>query len=76
MLKNFQNYFLSLIVIFLLSINYSYAEKVLKIEVIGNDRIPLETIKMLSNINLGDEISSNQINDLIKIFMKLIFLKI
>ena len=57
MLKKSINYFLSLIVVILLLVNHSYAEKVLKIEVLGNDRIPLETIKMLSNINLGDEIS-------------------
>ena len=66
MLKKSINYFLSLIVVILLLVNHSYAEKVLKIEVLGNDRIPLETIKMLSNINLGDEISANQINNLIK----------
>ena len=66
MLKKSIIYFLSLIVVILLLVNHSYAEKVLKIEVLGNDRIPLETIKMLSNINLGDEISANQINNLIK----------
>ena len=66
MLKKSINYFLSLIVVILLLVNHSYAEKVLKIEVLGNDRIPLETITMLSNINLGDEISANQINNLIK----------
>ena len=66
MIKKSINYFLSLIVVILLLVNHSYAEKVLKIEVLGNDRIPLETITMLSNINLGDEISANQINNLIK----------
>jgi len=66
MLKNSIKYFLSLTVIILLLINHSNAEKVLKIEVLGNDRIPLETIKMLSNINIGDEVSANQINNLIK----------
>ena len=66
MLRNSINFFLSLIVLILLLINNSYAEKVLKIEVLGNDRIPLETIKMLSNIDIGDEVSPRQINDLIK----------
>ena len=51
---------------FLLFINQSLAEKVLKIEILGNDRIPPETIKMLSNINLGDDVSPKQINNLIK----------
>ena len=51
---------------FLLLIKHSFAEKVLKIEISGNDRIPPETIKMLSNINLGDDVSPKQINNLIK----------
>ena len=66
MLKIFLNYCSLLLVTFLLLINQSLAEKVLKIEISGNDRIPSETIKMLSNINLGDEVSPNQINNLIK----------
>ena len=66
MLKIFLNYCSLLLVMFLLLINQSLAEKVLKIEISGNDRIPPETIKMLSNINLGDEVSPNQINNLIK----------
>ena len=66
MFKFFLNYSSSLILFFFLLINYSYAEKVLKIEILGNDRIPPETIKMLSNIDLGDDVTPNQINDLIK----------
>ena len=66
MLKFFSNYCLYLLVFFLLLINHSHAEKVLKIEISGNDRIPPETIKMLSNIDLGDDVSPRQINDLIK----------
>ena len=66
MLKFFSNYCLYILVFFLLLINHSHAEKVLKIEISGNDRIPPETIKMLSNINLGDDVSPRQINDLIK----------
>ena len=66
MFKFFSNYCLYLLVFFLLLINHSHAEKVLKIEISGNDRIPPETIKMLSNIDLGDDVSPRQINDLIK----------
>ena len=60
MLKIFLNYCSLLLVTFLLLINQSLAEKVLKIEISGNDRIPPETIKMLSNINLGDEFLRNK----------------
>ena len=66
MLKIFLNYCSLLLVMFLLLIKHSFAEKVLKIEISGNDRIPPETIKMLSNINLGDDVSPKQINNLIK----------
>ena len=66
MLKFFSNYCLYILVFFLLFINHSHAEKVFKIEISGNDRIPPETIKMLSNIDLGDDVSPKQINDLIK----------
>ena len=66
MLKIFLNYCSLLLVMFLLLIKQSFAEKVLKIEISGNDRIPPETIKMLSNINLGDDVSPKQINNLIK----------
>ena len=65
MLKYILNYF-STIIVFLILINTSHAEKVSKIEILGNERIPPETIKMLSNIDIGDEVSPRQINNLIK----------
>ena len=73
--NNFLKHCLSLIVVLLLMSN-SHAEKVLKIEISGNDRIPPETIEMLSNVNLGDDVSPKQINDLIKNLYKTNFFKI
>ena len=64
--KIFLKYIVTLSVVFLLLISHSFAEKVLKFEILGNDRIPPETIIMLSNIDLGDEVSPKKINDLIK----------
>ena len=72
--NNFLKHCLSLIVVLLLMSN-SHAEKVLKIEISGNDRIPPETIEMLSNVNLGDDVSPKQINDLIKNLYKTNFFK-
>jgi len=66
MSKNFLKYCLSFVLVFLLLINHSLAEKVQKIEIIGNERIPLDTIKMLSKINIGDEVSPKKINEIIK----------
>ena len=45
--------------------NMSVAEIVKKIEIIGNDRIPSETIKMFSSIDINDDLSSNDINNVI-----------
>ena len=42
------------------------AEIIKKIEIIGNERIPTETINMLSDIKLNDNVSENEINALIK----------
>ena len=57
----------SLIVIFsFLIANISLAEIVKKIEITGNNRIPNETIQMFGDINLNDDLSSNDINNIIK----------
>ena len=57
----------SLIVIFFfLFANISSAEIVKKIEITGNDRIPSETIQMFGGIDVNDDLSSNDINNIIK----------
>ena len=58
------NFILFLIYLFLSSI--SNAEIIKKIEIIGNDRIPDETIKMFSNINIGDDVKSDDLNIILK----------
>ena len=45
---------------------FTKAEIIKKIEVIGNERIPDETIKMFSNINIGDDIDDSRLNDILK----------
>jgi len=59
--------FLSLIV-FLINVTYlsSNAEIINQIEIKGNERIADETILMFSKINLGDDISDNDLNDILK----------
>ena len=37
-----------------------------KIEILGNERIPKTTIKMLSNIDVNDSINENKINEILK----------
>ena len=53
MIKLFLNYCLSLMVVFLLLINHSLADEVLKIEILGNERIPIETIKTFSKVSIN-----------------------
>ena len=36
-------------------------------EIVGNDRIPNETILMFSNFKIGDDIDENKINIILKI---------
>ena len=56
---------LSIFFIFSLS-NILYAEIVNKIEISGNNRVNSETIEMFSNISIGDDISSDDLNNSLK----------
>ena len=44
----------------------AFSEVVKKIEITGNDRISTETIKMFSDINIGDDLEDSDINNLLK----------
>ena len=66
MLINCFNKITLIILLFLLFLNNAYTEIIKKIEISGNDRIPDETIKMLTNIKVNDDISQSDINNLIK----------
>ncbi len=66
MFKRVLNFLLLITLVVIFSIKSSLSEIVRSIEIYGNERIPNETIKMLSDIDLNDSISSNDINNLIK----------
>ena len=62
-----QNNILALITLFLSCIFLpAFGEVVKKIEIIGNDRISSETIKMFSQVNIGDDLDDNEVNNLLK----------
>ena len=62
-----QNNILTLITLFLSCIFFpAFAEVVNKIEISGNDRISSETIKMFSQVNIGDDLDDNEVNNLLK----------
>ena len=56
------------ILFFLFFFNFSIlnAEIIKKIEILGNDRIPVTTVKMLSGININDSINETKINQILK----------
>ena len=57
---------LSLITIFLLNFNIANSEILEKIEVSGNERVNSETIKLFANIKLGDDLSDDNLNKILK----------
>ena len=52
--------------LFMLSTKPVFSEIVKKIEIFGNERIPIETINMLSDVKINDNINENDINNLLK----------
>ena len=54
------------VVLFFTFISISNGEIVKKIEITGNERIPNETIKMFSNVNIGDDVNDNDLNKILK----------
>ena len=57
----------------LILFSLTYAERVNKIEIFGNERISDETIKMFTKVTIGDNLNKNEVNNILKIFMKQIF---
>ena len=62
--KKLKKFFLIIISFFILTIS-SYAEVVKKITIKGNQRVSNETIKVFSSINVGDEITTDKLNEII-----------
>ncbi len=58
--------FLKIIVIFLIFLKPVLADVIKKIEIIGNQRIPNETILMFSGVKINDLINNEQVNQILK----------
>lgn len=54
---------------------FAKSQIVKDIDIIGNNRISDQTIKMFSNISIGDELNEDKINDSLKSLYKLNFFK-
>ena len=55
-----------LILKFIFTSSISFAEIIKKIEIQGNERISSETIKMFSKTSIGDDVSENDLNNILK----------
>ena len=66
MIKFSINKILTLIVVYLSIQLYSHAEIIKKIEVDGNNRVNTETIKIFSGVKKNDNLSSDDLNEVLK----------
>ena len=57
---------LAVIIIFLLCSSYSFAEIVNKIEIVGNERVNSETIRIFGGIELNDNLNTDDLNKILK----------
>ncbi len=60
------NFTILFVIINFLILSISKAEIIKKFEIIGNDRLADETVILFSNLNVGDEVNSNDINNSFK----------
>ena len=66
MLKNIVKYTFIIFLLITHTTRLAFSEIVKKIEINGNERIPIETINMLSDIKINDDVNENDINNLLK----------
>ena len=57
---------LSFLLNFLVFSSFSFGEIIKKIEITGNNRISDETILMFSEVNTGQSVKNNKINQILK----------
>jgi len=62
----FKNLIGCFLIIFFALTNISLAEVIKDIKVEGNKRVNVETIKIFGGISIGDDISTNDLNDILK----------
>ena len=72
-LNSFKNFIFG-VLIFFLSTNSSYSEKINNIKIIGNERISDEVIILFSDVSVGSEINLDDLNVILKKFTIVTFL--
>ena len=63
MFNNIVKFTSAIFLLFLLTTRLAFSEIVKKIEIDGNERIPVETINMLSGVKVNDDINENDIKN-------------
>jgi len=63
---NLSKLFIQILIIFIFNFKILYADTIKEIEIFGNDRISIETIKLFSNVSLNEEVKKNKINEILK----------
>ena len=58
--------FIYFVLTFILFINFLYADIVKKIEILNNDRITDETIEIFSSVSVNDQLSIDDLNNILK----------
>ncbi len=66
MIKLFYRIFLLIIFFNLIVIKQVFSEPLKKIEILGNERIPNETIEMFTSVSINDDIDNDKINNILK----------
>ncbi len=65
-MRNFNKKVIILIFLFFSLNNFVFAEIVNRFQIEGNNRVSKDSIKMFSNINVGDDIDKNDLNKILK----------
>jgi outer membrane protein insertion porin family len=65
-MKSTTIFFRLIVLIYFLFSSYAFSDTLNKIEIVGNDRISNETIKLFISVNINDEINENELNRILK----------
>ena len=76
MSKPLYKIFLFLIFFSLTFSSWAKAEQIQKIDIVGNERISIETIKMFSGVSINDDLSQNDLNEILKKLYKTNFFEL
>ena len=75
MFKKLKNILVKIALILILISKPAYSQEIKKIEILGNERIADATILMFADVNIGQNIQDNDLNNILKKLYKSNFFK-